>query len=105
MDVPNPRLIRAKLNFTENMLLSSSNARSKTAVALISVVEPDPLLAEGSPEALASTFLRSLTFEDLYDEVRKLSHSLKAMGLKPGDRVVAFSPSNAESKFMSSCEA
>ena len=60
------------------------------------MIEPDASLSPSSPEYLASTFLRSLTFGELYDEVRDLANTLKAMGVGPGDRVAAFSPSNAE---------
>ncbi|KAM0753925.1 acetoacetyl-CoA synthetase-like protein [Meredithblackwellia eburnea MCA 4105] len=94
MDTPNPNLINANMNFAENLLLAHSNARSDSAVAVISVVEPD--CPKGSPNYLSSTFSRSLTFEGLYQEVKAVSESLKAMGVKPGDRVVAFAPSNVE---------
>lgn len=43
-----------------------------------------------------STHIRTLSFEDVYQEVRKLAHALKELGVGPGDRVAAFSPSNAE---------
>lgn len=43
-----------------------------------------------------STLLRTLSWEDLYQEVRKLAHVFKGLGIGPGDRVAAFSPSNAE---------
>lgn len=45
---------------------------------------------------MESTHVRTLTFEDLYQEVRKLAHTLRELGVVPGDRVCAFSPSNAE---------
>lgn len=77
------------------MLLSHKNARSN-ADAIISVVEPDPSFSPSSPEYLDSTFLRKLSFEELYQEVRTLGHSLKVMGVRPGDIVAAFAPSNAE---------
>lgn len=77
------------------MLLSHPNARSD-APALISVVEPDSTLSPSSPDYLNSTFLRQLSFEELYQEVRKLAHSMKQMGIGPGDVAGAFSPSNAE---------
>lgn len=95
IDVPNPQLVSARLNYAENLLLSHAHARS-SHTALVSVIEPDPALAPASPQSLASTFLRSLSFEELYQEVRKVAHALKGMGVVAGDRVVAFSPSNAE---------
>lgn len=95
VDVPNPRMIRAKLNMAENFLLAHPLARSSSK-AIISVVEPDPTIAPNSPAYLPSTHLRTLTFAQLYDEVHVFSNALKAMGVGPGDRVVAFSPSNAE---------
>lgn len=95
VDVPNPRMIRAKLNMAENFLLAHPLARSSSK-AIISVVEPDPTISPDSPAYLPSTHLRTLTFAQLYDEVHVFSNALKAMGVGPGDRVVAFSPSNAE---------
>ncbi|SGY77296.1 BQ5605_C005g03598 [Microbotryum silenes-dioicae] len=94
MDRVNPRLIQAKMNYAENTLMAHSNARSKTAKAIISVAEPS--VPSSSPKYLESTHLRTMTYEELYQEVRKLAHSLKAMGVVAGDRVVAFSPSNVE---------
>ncbi|KAL8293114.1 hypothetical protein RQP46_000808 [Phenoliferia psychrophenolica] len=93
MDTPNPNMIRAKMNFAENMLLAHSHARSHQE-ALVSVIEPD--CPKSDPNYLESTFLRSLTWEGLYQEVNAVSQTLKAMGVGPGDRVVAFAPSNAE---------
>ncbi|KAK4058801.1 hypothetical protein OIO90_000247 [Microbotryomycetes sp. JL221] len=96
MDTVNPRLLRAKLNYAENLLLAHNRARSNES-AIISVVEPDPRLINSSEQYLDSTFLRSFTFEQLYQEVRKLAHVFKTeYGIKPGDFVVAFAPSNAE---------
>lgn len=90
MDVPNPNLVNAHLNYAENLLLSHPNARSTTANAIISVVEPD------STGNLTSTLLRKLTYEDLYVAVRRMSRYLTGVGVKAGDCVVAFSPNNAE---------
>lgn len=119
MDQVNPKLIRANVNFAEvsfaraqepfsafahrfpdspsrqNLLLAHPNARSN-ADAILSLCEPDGSATPGSPQYVDSTFLRKLSFEELYQEVRKLAHSLKAMGVKPGTVVAAFSPSNAE---------
>ncbi|KAK4705439.1 hypothetical protein P7C70_g769, partial [Phenoliferia sp. Uapishka_3] len=112
MDVPNPNLIRARLNFAENILLAHPNARSSKE-ALVSVIEPEG--TPGSPAYLESTFLRSLSWEELYQvsysnvvltivliplfqtkEVNAVSQTLKELGVGVGDRVVAFAPSNAE---------
>lgn len=92
---PNPNLIRAKLNFAENMLLSHQNARSNQT-ALVSLIEPDPSLDPKSTQYLESTFTRSLTYEELYQEVRKVAFVLKKMGVQPGDRVAAYAPTCIE---------
>lgn len=92
---PNPKLIRAKLNFAENMLLSHANARSN-AVALISLIEPDSSIDPSTPAYLDSTFTRSLTYEQLYQEVRQMAFVLKSMGVLPGDRVAAYAPTCIE---------
>ncbi|GAA5963040.1 hypothetical protein JCM21900_002319 [Sporobolomyces salmonicolor] len=90
MDQVNPGLIRANLNYAENMLLSHPYARSSHR-ALISLIEPTSL------NDLDSSLARALSFEELYQEVRLLAHTLRTeFDLKPGDRVAAFSPSNAE---------
>ena len=65
IDVPNPNLVRANLNYAENLLLSHPNARSKTHLALVGVIEP-------STNDLKSGFTRNLTFDQLYHEVSKL---------------------------------
>ncbi|GAA6004623.1 hypothetical protein JCM10207_000959 [Rhodosporidiobolus poonsookiae] len=88
----NPDLIRAKLNYAENMLLSHPYARSSHR-ALLSVIEPTGT----STAALDAAVKRSLSFEELYQEVRVVAHTLRTkFGVKPGDRVATFSPSNAE---------
>ncbi|GAA6029222.1 hypothetical protein JCM8097_003575 [Rhodosporidiobolus ruineniae] len=88
----NPQLIRAKLNYAENMLLAHSNARSSKR-ALVSLIEPNST----SPADLDASITRSLSFEELYQEVRFVAHTLKTRyNIQPGDRVAAFSPSNAE---------
>ncbi|GAA6012088.1 hypothetical protein JCM11491_001746 [Sporobolomyces phaffii] len=90
MDTVNPRLIRAKLNYAENMLLSHPHARSDHR-ALVSLIEPRSL------SDLSSSLTRQLSFEDLYQEVRLVAHTLRTdFGVRPGDTVGAFSPSNAE---------
>ncbi|BGP13788.1 hypothetical protein JCM10213_006380 [Rhodosporidiobolus nylandii] len=88
----NPELIRLKLNYAENMLLSHPYARSSNR-ALVSLVEPTSTL----PAALDDAVTRSLSFEELYQEVRVVAHTLRTrFKVQPGDRVAAFSPSNAE---------
>lgn len=77
------------------MLLSHANARSN-AVALISLIEPDSLIDPSSPAYLDSTFTRSLTYEQLYQEVRQMAFVLKSMGVVPGDRVAAYAPTCIE---------
>ncbi|GAA5890294.1 hypothetical protein JCM16303_005322 [Sporobolomyces ruberrimus] len=90
MDTVNPNLIRAKLNYAENMLLSHPYARSPKR-ALVSLIEPKSL------SDLSSSLTRQLSFEELYQEVRLVAHTLRTdFGVKPGDTVGAFSPSNAE---------
>ncbi|KAI5476199.1 hypothetical protein MNV49_007961 [Pseudohyphozyma bogoriensis] len=95
MGTHNPNLINAQMNLAENLLLSHPLARSD-AEALVSVREPDPSLKPGTPEYLSSTFLRSLTHKQLYNEVSMVATALRKLGLKRGDRVATFSPSNAE---------
>ncbi|GAA6004627.1 hypothetical protein JCM10207_000960 [Rhodosporidiobolus poonsookiae] len=88
----NPNLIRAKMNYAENVLLSHSYARSSNR-ALLSIVEPTGTTLT----ALDAAVTRSLSFEELYQEVRVVAHTLRIkFGVKPGDRVATFSPSNAE---------
>lgn len=77
------------------MLLSHVNARSN-ATALVSLIEPDPTIDPSTPQYLESTFTRSLTYEELYQEVRQVAHVLKRMGVQPGDRVAAYSPTCIE---------
>ncbi|MFH1829384.1 MAG: acetoacetate--CoA ligase [Pseudomonadota bacterium] len=63
----------AKLNFAENLLRHRDDQ-----VAIIFKGEScDPV---------------HLTYRQLYDEVAKLAAPLKALGIKPGDRVVGFMP-------------
>ncbi|GAA5951770.1 hypothetical protein JCM3765_003113 [Sporobolomyces pararoseus] len=90
IDVVNPKLIRAKLNYAENILLSHPYARTSNR-ALLSLIEPTSL------SDLSSSLTRSLTFEELYQEVRLVAHTLRTrFKIKPGDTVGAFSPSNVE---------
>ncbi|GAA6064069.1 hypothetical protein JCM10212_001475 [Sporobolomyces blumeae] len=90
MDQVNPNMIRANLNYAENMLLSHPYARSSHR-ALVSLIEPKSL------SDLSSSLTRQLSFEDLYQEVRLVAHTLRTeFGVRPGDTVGAFSPSNAE---------
>ncbi|GAA5911690.1 uncharacterized protein JCM6883_002448 [Sporobolomyces salmoneus] len=90
MDTVNPNLIRARLNYAENALLSHPYARSSHR-SLVSLIEPKTL------SDLSSSITRQLTFEELYQEVRLVAHTLRTdFGIRPGDTVAAFSPSNAE---------
>ena len=87
-------LPRAKMSWAENILLSHPYARSKTHLALINCIEPD--LKANERGRLASTCLRSHTFEELYIEVAKAASGLRRLGIGVGDRVAAFTPNNAE---------
>ncbi len=80
------------------MLLSHTFARSKTQLALINLIEPDPALPKS--DRIASTFLRSFTWDELYIEVANLARGLKKLGVVVGDRVVAMTPNNAEAVMM-----
>jgi acetoacetyl-CoA synthetase len=73
------------------MLLSHPLRRSNHR-ALVSLIEPTGT----SPAALDAAVTRSLSFEELYQEVRQVAHALRSLGIKPGDRVATYSPSNAE---------
>ena len=63
----------ARLNFAENLLRFRDE---RTAL----VFKP-----EGQPAT-------RISYARLYDEVARVAHSLRAMGIKPGDRVVGFIP-------------
>lgn len=92
METVNRQLIRAKLNYAENMLLAHPNARSNKR-ALMAFIEP----ASKSAADLDACLTRSLTFEELYQQVRLVAHTLRTKyDIKAGDRVATFSPSNAE---------
>lgn len=70
-----------EMNFAENLL-----QRRDDASALISCGEPS--LNQGQD--------RSVSYKELYNQVAKLAHSLKAMGVEQGDRVAAFMPNTQE---------
>ena len=70
-----------EMNFAENLL-----QRRDDATALISCGEPS--LNQGQD--------RSVSYKELYNQVAKLAHSLKAMGVEQGDRVAAFMPNTQE---------
>jgi acetoacetyl-CoA synthetase len=76
------RLPHARLNYAENLLLSHCNARSTSKIAVHSVIE--------------GTIKRSLTWAQLYDEVRLASCAMRGLGLRPGDRVASYTANNAE---------
>jgi acetoacetyl-CoA synthetase len=63
----------ARLNFAENLLRYQDD---RTAL----VFKP-----EGQPAT-------RISYAELYDEVARVAHSLRALGIKPGDRVVGFLP-------------
>jgi len=67
----------AKLNFAENLLRYRDDR-----VAL-------SFRGEGLPTV-------SMTYAQLYDQVARLASSLRAMGIKPGDRVAGFLPNMSE---------
>ena len=88
----------ARLNWAENMLLSHKYARSKSQLAIISCVEPSAHSTK--QERLSSALMRKLTFDELYIEVAQAASALRKMGVKPGDRVAALTPNNAEAIVM-----
>jgi len=63
----------AHLNFAENLL---RHRDGRTALIF---------KAEGQSSV-------KITYSELYDEVARIAHSLRALGIKPGDRVVGFLP-------------
>ncbi|MEW6333057.1 MAG: acetoacetate--CoA ligase, partial [Thermodesulfobacteriota bacterium] len=67
----------ARLNFAENLLRHRDDA-----VALL-------FKGEGRP-------VRKMTYAALYDEVARLTKSLRALGVAPGDRVAGFMPNMPE---------
>ena len=68
----------ARLNFAENLLRYRDD---ETAIVF-----------RGEDQVR-----RRLTYAELYDEVARTAASLRALGLKPGDRVVGFMPNMPES--------
>lgn len=68
----------AQLNFAENLLRYRDDQ-----VAII-------FKGEGQPST-------KMTYAQLYDEVARVAASLKALGIKPGDRVVGFMPNMPQS--------
>ncbi len=75
------------MNWAENMLLGHPFARSKTQLAIINVIEPDTTAQ--TQDSLASTFLRSHTFDELYLEVAQAASGLKKLGVGHGDQTVS----------------
>ena len=67
----------AELNFAENLLRYRDD---RTA-----------LIFKGEGRASVK-----ITYAELYDEVARLAKPMKAMGIKPGDRVVGFMPNMAQ---------
>lgn len=70
-----------EMNFAENLL-----QRRDDATALISCGEPS--LNQGQD--------RCISYKELYKQVAKLADSLKAMGVRQGDRIAAFMPNTQE---------
>jgi acetoacetyl-CoA synthetase len=70
--------VNSKLNFAENLLRFRNNRLA--------------LIFRGEDKVR-----RTLTYNQLYDEVAKTAASLKAMGIQKGDRVVGFVPNMPES--------
>ena len=77
-----------RINWAENMLMSHSNARSKQATALVSLIEPP---AGGK----AAVEIARHTFEQLYEQVKFAAAGLRNLGVGPGDRVAAVTCNNA----------
>ncbi|MBA65425.1 MAG: acetoacetate--CoA ligase [Candidatus Marinimicrobia bacterium] len=67
----------SRLNFAENLLRYRNDS-----VAIYAQAENFPL--------------RSITYNELFNEVEALAHSLKSLGLKKGDRVAGFIPNIPE---------
>ncbi|KAI5475878.1 hypothetical protein MNV49_000760 [Pseudohyphozyma bogoriensis] len=88
IDQPQDWFPDAKLNYAENVLLGHPNARSNK-LAILSTTEP-------TGSSTQPAVIGSLTWSQLYDEVRRAAHSLRTLGIKPGDRVATYSASNAE---------
>ncbi|BEI95588.1 hypothetical protein CcaverHIS631_0105370 [Cutaneotrichosporon cavernicola] len=91
MDQEQPYFPTARINVAENLLLAHKSALSKTKYAMIATVEGDP--ASGSKEPKET---RRISYYELYHEVRKASHALRKMGVKPGESVVSFAATNCE---------
>lgn len=70
--------VGAKMNFAENLLRYRDD---RTAIIFQGEAMEKP---------------RTMTFAELYDAVARLAKSLRAFGLKPGDRVAGFMPNMPE---------
>ena len=88
------RVPHARVNLAENALLAHPHARSKEKLACIGIVEPLSLHTQ------SAQVIKTLTFEQLYQEVRLGSNALRSLGLEPGDRIGAFIPNCAEAVTM-----
>lgn len=75
-----------KLNFAENLLKACKNPDLADKLAVISCGEP------GFNQAQS----KNLSYQQLYLQVAKMSHSFKAMGVSAGDRIAAFMPNTEE---------
>ncbi|GJN88645.1 hypothetical protein Rhopal_001611-T1 [Rhodotorula paludigena] len=79
MEYVNKKMIRANMNYAER--------------AVLSFIEPKSISAKD----LDNCLMQSLSFEELYQQVRFVAHTLRTKyDVRPGDRVATFSPSNAE---------
>jgi acetoacetyl-CoA synthetase len=67
----------ARLNFAENLL-----SRKDATTALVAILENGQR--------------RSLSYAELYQQVARLAHRLRSMGIVPGDRVAGFMPNVPE---------
>ena len=67
----------ARLNYAENLLRRRDDA--------------DAIVFWGEDKVRSR-----MSFAELYDQVSRFSQALRAMGIKPGDRVVAYLPNLAE---------
>lgn len=81
-------MLELNLFYPKNTLLGHPNALSDK-IAVVSTTEP---LGSGTHPTVIGT----LTWAQLYDQVRLASHALRKLGVKPGDRVATYSASNAE---------
>ena len=73
---------------------SGSRARNSTTPRTCSPAGPTTASRSSTPRSCASS--RSLTWGELRAEVARVAAALRALGVEPGDRVVAYLPNIAE---------